>query len=70
MSGGAVNEGDADSREFYAAFDLTNAGGNGIVYFAHFKDAVTNFAARVFITSNGLGDYTLGLSGTLGATGH
>ncbi|MBP7746933.1 MAG: RHS repeat protein [Phycisphaerae bacterium] len=57
-------------QKFYAAFDLTNTGGNGNVYFAHFKDAGTsNFASRVFITSNSLGDYTVGLSGTSGTIG-
>lgn len=51
--------------KFYAAFDLINTGGNGTVYFAHFKDAgTTNFSARVFITNNGLGNFTIGLSGT------
>lgn len=55
-------------QKFYVAFDLINSGGNGIVYFAHFKDAGTsNFAARVFITNNGLGNYTIGLSGTSAA---
>ena len=26
-------------QKFYAAFDVTNTGGNSTVYFAHFKDA-------------------------------
>src|SRR5207247_6538793 len=60
------------SQKFYAGFDLVNSGGNGVVFFAHFKDAgPANFVSRVFITSSGLGDYTVGLSGSspgVGAT--
>lgn len=57
-------------QKYYSAFDLSNSGGNGNVYFAHFKDSGTfNFAARIFITSNTLNDYTLGLSGSSSAIG-
>ncbi len=52
----------------YAAFDVSVTGGNGTVYFAHFKNTGTSFNSRVFVTSGG-GDYAIGLAGSSGTVG-
>ncbi len=51
-------------QTYYAGFDLTNAGGNQTVYFAHFLQGASTFRGRVFITAGSSGDFTVGLSDT------
>lgn len=53
----------AAGQTWYAGFDFTNSGGSANVYFAHFFQSTSVFAARTFVTpATGGGDYTLGLS--------
>lgn len=59
-------------QTYYFGLDIVVTGGSDNVYFAHFKDASTDFTTRVFVTApTSGGDFTFGLSpaaSTPGAT--
>ena len=50
-------------QTYYFGFDVVVTGGNTNAYFAHFKDAASDYTCRTFVTpsTNG-GDFTFGLS--------
>jgi hypothetical protein len=49
-------------QTYYFGFDVVVNGGDTNVYFAHFKDAASDFTVRTFVTSFGGSDFTFGLS--------
>ncbi len=61
----------AAGETLYAAFDLTVTGTTPVTstYFAHFKNNVTGFASRVFVTPNGTTGFKMGLSASGSSAG-
>jgi hypothetical protein len=49
-------------QTYYFGFDVVVNGGDTNVYFAHFKDAASDFTVRTFVTPFGGSDFTFGLS--------